>query len=190
MPRATLTVNDAALGRRRCCHSPTYRPAARQPPRACSCSNVDRSPRGHCRGPRDLRAIQAGSRVVGLDALSKATGANDGGIWVETSENVRVTHNLVADNTNPFEASSSDDIVLTCNVSRTSSAVFSALLLPGILTSGRAPIESTFATAACATITGRTWRFREVSLRASRQGRRRRRDAPEAALVHAAEARP
>lgn len=169
MPRATLTVDDAAVRRRRRCPFHTYRPAARQPPRARSCSDVDRSPRGHCRGPGDLRAIQAGSRVVGLVALSKATGANDGGIWVETSENVRVTHSLVANNTNPLEASNSDDIVLICNVVRASSAVFSILLLSGISTSWRAPIESTFATAACATITGRTWRFREVSLRASRR---------------------
>jgi choline dehydrogenase-like flavoprotein len=91
-----------------------------------------------------LRAIQAGSRVVGLVALSKATGANDGGIWVATFENVRVTHNLVANNTNPFEASNSDDVVLTCNVARASSAVSSVLSLPGISTSGRVPIESTF----------------------------------------------
>ncbi|WP_437980387.1 GMC oxidoreductase [Sorangium sp. So ce117] len=90
-----------------------------------------------------MRAIQAGSRVVGLVALSKATGANDGGIWVATFENVRVTHNLVANNTNPFEASNSD-VVLTCNVARASSAVFSVLLLPGISMSRRAPIESTF----------------------------------------------
>ncbi|WP_437573055.1 right-handed parallel beta-helix repeat-containing protein [Sorangium sp. So ce887] len=68
----------------------------------------------------------------GLIALSKATGANDSGIWVETSENVRVAHNLVENNTNGFEASNSDDIDLTYNVARNNSVGFSVLLLPGI----------------------------------------------------------
>ncbi|WP_437931444.1 right-handed parallel beta-helix repeat-containing protein [Sorangium sp. So ce291] len=68
----------------------------------------------------------------GLIALSKATGANDSGIWVETSENIRVTHNLVEDNTNGIETSNSDDIDLAYNVARNNSVGLSVLLLPGI----------------------------------------------------------
>ncbi|WP_437337433.1 right-handed parallel beta-helix repeat-containing protein [Sorangium sp. So ce394] len=68
----------------------------------------------------------------GLIALSKATGANDSGIWIETSERVLATHNLVEDNTNGFEASNSDDIDLLYNVVRDNSVGISVLLLPGI----------------------------------------------------------
>ncbi|WP_437761373.1 right-handed parallel beta-helix repeat-containing protein [Sorangium sp. So ce281] len=68
----------------------------------------------------------------GLIALSKATGANDSGIWVETSEDVRVTHNLVEDNTNGFEVSNSDDVDLSYNVARNNAVGFSVVLLPGI----------------------------------------------------------
>ncbi|WP_437561425.1 right-handed parallel beta-helix repeat-containing protein [Sorangium sp. So ce542] len=65
----------------------------------------------------------------GLIALSKATGANDSGMWIETSERVLVTHNLVEDNTNGFETSNSDDIDLTYNVARDNSVGMSVLLL-------------------------------------------------------------
>ncbi|WP_437280019.1 right-handed parallel beta-helix repeat-containing protein [Sorangium sp. So ce375] len=68
----------------------------------------------------------------GLIALSKATGADDSGIWIETSEDVLATHNLVEDNTNGFEVSNSDDIDLTYNVARNNSVGFSVVLLPGI----------------------------------------------------------
>ncbi|MDI1444470.1 right-handed parallel beta-helix repeat-containing protein [Polyangium sp. 6x1] len=68
----------------------------------------------------------------GLIALSKATGANDSGIWVETSDDVRVTHNLVENNTNGIEVSNSDDIDLTFNVARNNTVGIAALLLPEI----------------------------------------------------------
>jgi parallel beta-helix repeat protein len=68
----------------------------------------------------------------GLIAHSKATGADDSGIWVETSENVQVVRNLVEDNTNGFEVSNSDDIELRKNVARNNTVGFAILLLPDI----------------------------------------------------------
>lgn len=68
----------------------------------------------------------------GLIAHSRANGANDSGIWVETSENVLVSRNVVADNTNGFEVSNSDDIELTHNVARDNTVGFAILLLPDI----------------------------------------------------------
>jgi len=68
----------------------------------------------------------------GLVTRSKATGADDSGIWVETSENVRVTHNLVEGNTNGIEVSNSDDIELSYNVARGNTSAFAILLLPDI----------------------------------------------------------
>ncbi|WP_170319237.1 right-handed parallel beta-helix repeat-containing protein [Polyangium spumosum] len=68
----------------------------------------------------------------GLIARSFATGAVDSGIWVETSENVRVTHNLVEGNTLGLEVSNSDDVELTYNVVRNNSIGIAAFLLPEI----------------------------------------------------------
>ena len=52
----------------------------------------------------------------GLITHSRATGSDtDSGIWVETSENVLVTHNFVAENVNGIEVSNSDDILLAHN---------------------------------------------------------------------------
>ncbi|WP_441288725.1 right-handed parallel beta-helix repeat-containing protein [Sorangium sp. KYC3313] len=48
---------------------------------------------------------------------------DDSGIWVETSEDVRVTHNLVEDNTNGFEVSNSDDVDLSYNVARNNALI-------------------------------------------------------------------
>lgn len=68
----------------------------------------------------------------GLVTRSYASGADDSGIWVETSENVRVTHNLVEGNVNGFEISNSDDILLAHNEARDNSIGIANLLLPDI----------------------------------------------------------
>jgi len=68
----------------------------------------------------------------GLIAHSRADGADDSGIWVETSENVVVTRNVVVGNTNGFEVSNSDDIELTHNVARDNTVGFAILMLPDI----------------------------------------------------------
>jgi hypothetical protein len=68
----------------------------------------------------------------GIITHSKATGANDSGIWVETSENVRVTHSLVEGNVNGFEISNSSNITLAYNVSRNNTVGLASLFLPDI----------------------------------------------------------
>jgi parallel beta-helix repeat protein len=68
----------------------------------------------------------------GLITHSYATGSDDSGIWVETSENVQVTHNLVEGNVNGFEISNSDDILLAHNEARENSVGIANLLLPDI----------------------------------------------------------
>jgi len=68
----------------------------------------------------------------GIITHSKASGADDSGIWVETSENVRVTHNLVEDNVNGFEISNSSNITLAHNVARGNSVGLASLFLPDI----------------------------------------------------------
>jgi len=68
----------------------------------------------------------------GLISHSRANGADDSGVWVETSENVLVTRNVVTGNTNGFEVSNSDDIELTHNVARDNTVGFAILLLPDI----------------------------------------------------------
>jgi parallel beta-helix repeat protein len=69
----------------------------------------------------------------GLVTHSSAVGSDtDSGIWVETSENVVVTHNVVEDNVNGFEVSNSDDILLAHNVSRNNTVGAAILLLPDI----------------------------------------------------------
>jgi parallel beta-helix repeat protein len=68
----------------------------------------------------------------GLITHSYATGSDDSGIWVETSEDVRVTHNLVEGNVNGFEVSNSDDILLAHNEARENSVGIANLLLPDI----------------------------------------------------------
>lgn len=56
----------------------------------------------------------------------------DSGIWVETSEKVKVLHNLVEGNVNGFEVSNSDDVELAYNESRMNTIGASILLLPDI----------------------------------------------------------
>jgi parallel beta-helix repeat protein len=68
----------------------------------------------------------------GLISHSSAVGADDSGIWIETSTNVRATHNLVADNVNGFEISNSDDIELSNNEISGNTVGIAALLLPDI----------------------------------------------------------
>jgi parallel beta-helix repeat protein len=69
----------------------------------------------------------------GLITHSKATGSyTDSGIWVETSENVVVTHNYVADNVNGIEVSNSDDILLAHNEATNNTIGAAILLLPDI----------------------------------------------------------
>lgn len=68
----------------------------------------------------------------GVITHSRASGADDSGIWVETSENVRVTHNLVEGNVNGFEISNSTNITLAHNVARGNSVGLASLFLPDI----------------------------------------------------------
>jgi len=68
----------------------------------------------------------------GVITHSTATGSDDSGIWVETSENVRVSHCVVSDNVNGFEISNSDDIVLSHNEAFNNTVGIASLLLPDI----------------------------------------------------------
>ena len=69
----------------------------------------------------------------GVIAHSVARGSDiDSGIWVETSENVQVVHNLAEGNVNGFEVSNSDDITLAFNESRNNTVGAAILLLPDI----------------------------------------------------------
>ena len=68
----------------------------------------------------------------GLIAHSSASGANDSGIWIETSENVAATHNLVEGNVVGFEVSNSDDILLAHNEARGNSVGMAIMFLPDI----------------------------------------------------------
>jgi parallel beta-helix repeat protein len=68
----------------------------------------------------------------GVISHSRASGADDSGIWVETSENIRVTHNVVEDNVNGFEISNSTNITLAHNVARNNSVGLASLYLPDI----------------------------------------------------------
>jgi parallel beta-helix repeat protein len=68
----------------------------------------------------------------GIITRSSASGANDSGIWVETSENVAVTHNLVEGNVNGFEISNSQDILVAYNEARGNTVGIASLFLPDI----------------------------------------------------------
>jgi parallel beta-helix repeat protein len=68
----------------------------------------------------------------GIVAHSSAVGADDSGIWVETSQNVKVSDNLVEGNVNGFEVSNSDDIVLEHNEVRGNTIGMAILFLPDI----------------------------------------------------------
>jgi parallel beta-helix repeat protein len=68
----------------------------------------------------------------GLVTHSRASGSDDSGIWVETSENVEVVHNVVTGNVNGFEVSNSDDVLLAHNEARGNTVGMAILLLPDI----------------------------------------------------------
>jgi parallel beta-helix repeat protein len=68
----------------------------------------------------------------GIITRSSAVGADDSGIWVETSQNVKVTYNLVEGNVNGFEISNSDDVLLANNEIRGNTIGVANLFLPDI----------------------------------------------------------
>ena len=68
----------------------------------------------------------------GIITHSRASGTNDSGIWIETSNNVRVTHNVVEDNVNGFEISNSSNITLAHNISRGNAVGLASLYLPDL----------------------------------------------------------
>jgi len=85
----------------------------------------------HSVGNKNYGIFPVSSRN-GLITRSSATGADDSGIWVETSENVKVTHNLVEGNVNGFEISNSDDVLLAHNEVRGNTVGIASLFLPDI----------------------------------------------------------
>jgi len=68
----------------------------------------------------------------GIITRSSATGADDSGIWVETSVDVKVTHNLVEGNVNGFEISNSDDVLIAHNEVRGNTVGIASFFLPDI----------------------------------------------------------
>jgi parallel beta-helix repeat protein len=68
----------------------------------------------------------------GLITRSSARGADDSGIWVETSTDVKVTHNLVEGNVNGFEISNSQDVLIAHNEVRGNTVGIANLFLPDI----------------------------------------------------------
>jgi len=85
----------------------------------------------HSVGNRNYGIFPVSSRN-GIITRSSAVGADDSGIWVETSENVRVTHNLVEGNVNGFEISNSQDVLLAYNEIRGNTVGVASLFLPDI----------------------------------------------------------
>lgn len=69
----------------------------------------------------------------GVITRSRATGANDSGIWVETSDNVQVTHSLMEDNVNGLEISNSDDIYAAYNEIRNNTVGVAVFVLQDAL---------------------------------------------------------
>ncbi|RLA57486.1 MAG: hypothetical protein DRR04_12765 [Gammaproteobacteria bacterium] len=68
----------------------------------------------------------------GVIENSYASGSDDSGIWVETSENVVVRNNLVEDNVNGFEISNSENVLIIDNEARNNTVGIANLLLPDI----------------------------------------------------------
>ncbi len=85
----------------------------------------------HSVGNKNYGIFPVSSRN-GVITRSSATGADDSGIWVETSENVKVTHNVVEGNVNGFEISNSQDILVAHNVVRGNTVGIAAFFLPDI----------------------------------------------------------
>lgn len=69
----------------------------------------------------------------GLIQQSSAVGADDSGIWVETSTDVRVIDNLADGNVNGFEVSNSDRITLENNVARNNTVGMSLFTLTDLV---------------------------------------------------------
>ncbi|MFK8014145.1 MAG: nitrous oxide reductase family maturation protein NosD [Gammaproteobacteria bacterium] len=69
----------------------------------------------------------------GLIQNSSAVGADDSGIWVETSTNVDVIDNYSADNVNGFEVSNSDYILLEGNTSTNNTVGMSLFVLTDLV---------------------------------------------------------
>jgi parallel beta-helix repeat protein len=68
----------------------------------------------------------------GLISHSYATGSDlDSGIWVQSSQDTVIVHNLAEDNVNGFEVSNSDDVLVAHNVTRQNTVGMSILMLPG-----------------------------------------------------------
>jgi parallel beta-helix repeat protein len=68
----------------------------------------------------------------GIITHSSATGADDSGIWIETSTNVAATYNRVENNVNGFEVSNSEDVLLAHNEVRGNTVGMALLFLPDI----------------------------------------------------------
>jgi parallel beta-helix repeat protein len=85
----------------------------------------------HSVGNKNYGIFPVSSRN-GIITRSSAVGADDSGIWVETSEHVEVTHNLVEGNVNGFEISNSEDILVANNEVRGNTVGIAALFLPDI----------------------------------------------------------
>ncbi|MFK7887729.1 MAG: nitrous oxide reductase family maturation protein NosD [Gammaproteobacteria bacterium] len=69
----------------------------------------------------------------GLIKDSSAVGADDSGIWVETSTDIDVIDNLSADNVNGFEVSNSDRILLEGNVATGNTVGMSLFVLTDLV---------------------------------------------------------
>jgi parallel beta-helix repeat protein len=68
----------------------------------------------------------------GIISHSYATGSElDSGIWVQSSQDTLVTHNVAEGNVNGIEISNSDDVVVAHNVTRGNTLGMGILLLPG-----------------------------------------------------------
>ncbi len=85
----------------------------------------------HSVGNKNYGIFPVSSRNGVIENCS-VTGSNDSGIWVETSENVRVTHNLVEGNVNGFEISNSQDILIAYNEVRGNTVGIASFFLPDI----------------------------------------------------------
>ncbi len=85
----------------------------------------------HSVGNKNYGIFPVSSRN-GVITRSSATGANDTGIWVETSEDVQVTHNLVEGNVNGFEISNSEDVLVADNEVRGNTVGIGSFFLPDI----------------------------------------------------------
>jgi hypothetical protein len=69
----------------------------------------------------------------GVVTRSRATGAHDSGIWIETSDNIQVTHSLMEDNVNGLEISNSDDVYAAYNEMRNNTVGVAVFVLQDAL---------------------------------------------------------